>query len=571
MLRALRVHRTTLPTALYRHVNVLSTPAVVSALSFTRLAHSNARSAVSRRGKGSTDQPSAGAVSIELDGAADAVKVSEGEGGGMFELGMAEVAAGDSGEPLSAPEVAPFRSAQHGLYMPLTRMHTRQAVLPPDWLLKGIDSVLKGRNLIMISEHWKDMMASLEKRNESLHRSVKQMDKLETLWAAGTATDIASDAVSTDSPPLLYGPDESLAYVLHGLLPSYGIALRLFTDVEASTPNFHPKSMLDFGSGPGAAVFAAREVWSGLDDIVVVEPSRSMSQVAEHLLVDSPGVFYRKSLADVTRFHRGKKYDLVVAHYVLSELPTDRDRDLAIAQMWDLVSEGGVLVFSEHGNRWGFRVVKRSRDMLLERAAALARFLPQLKSDRAKLGGGSLALTDDADTDADTAAASSGSSPVYAVTRPSDTTTTSSTASTSSSGALAASVGAVDLASLSMLDFTPYATPPAESHKDTVGVVARATHAMLSLEEGLESGVVAQAAVDKTRGAMSALGVSPRYLPSVSVIKAQLKGFMKKQANALRPPSDMGGMAVVGPCPHAMAVSVTWDAAHGYVCVLTHL
>lgn len=138
--------------------------------------------------------------------------------------------------------------------------------------------------------------------------------------------------------------------------------------------------MLDFGSGPGTAVLAAKEVFGAAPaaaastagtegsggkkgkaagataatkanpgaggtlattttalssgghpalrgDIVCVEQSASMTQVAEHLLADTPGVMFRRSLADVSRLHKGKRFDLIVAHYTLSELCSDRDRE----------------------------------------------------------------------------------------------------------------------------------------------------------------------------------------------------------------------------------------------------
>ncbi len=63
--------------------------------------------------------------------------------------------------------------------------------------------------------------------------------------------------------PLVYGPDETFAYVRFRLLPSYAVWHRVLEEVYAlaSNPKFDPKDMLDFGSGPGSAVLAARNVW----------------------------------------------------------------------------------------------------------------------------------------------------------------------------------------------------------------------------------------------------------------------------------------------------------------------
>jgi ribosomal protein RSM22 (predicted rRNA methylase) len=267
-------------------------------------------------------------------------------------------------------------------YLPMVRNYYKRSINPPAGLARGVDSILKGRNTAALSLHWGDMARSYKERNVSLMASVKKAAKLSEAQRSGALGDISPASVDTTSPPLLYGPNETLAYVLHGLYPSYGVAHRLFREAAQALPNWSPKSMLDFGCGPGAGVWAARETWAGtLFDIVVVEPSRSMMQVAEHLLADTPGVMYRKSWEEVVRFHRGKKYDLVVAHYTLGQLQSDLERERVLVELWDAVAPGGMLVISEHGDRWGFHVVRRSRDSLLARAEALEHVLPLAKAE----------------------------------------------------------------------------------------------------------------------------------------------------------------------------------------------
>jgi hypothetical protein len=74
-------------------------------------------------------------------------------------------------------------------------------------------------------------------------------------------------------------------------------------------------------------------------DAVNAAPPRACSQVAEHMLADTAsGVSVRRSLDEVRRLHRGRTFDLVVAHFVLSELPTDAERDAAVSELWELVS-----------------------------------------------------------------------------------------------------------------------------------------------------------------------------------------------------------------------------------------
>jgi len=73
--------------------------------------------------------------------------------------------------------------------------------------------------------------------DESLHKSVKLRDRLIDAIAKGTVPpETPLDSANTDSPPLLYGPSESLAYVLHGLLPAYGSVTRILREVQKSMP-----------------------------------------------------------------------------------------------------------------------------------------------------------------------------------------------------------------------------------------------------------------------------------------------------------------------------------------------
>jgi ribosomal protein RSM22 (predicted rRNA methylase) len=53
--------------------------------------------------------------------------------------------------------------------------------------------------------------------------------------------------------------------------------------IKLRRPEWTPKSLMDFGSGPGTAVWSATEVWPELDNILAVEPSEAMIDVANEL------------------------------------------------------------------------------------------------------------------------------------------------------------------------------------------------------------------------------------------------------------------------------------------------
>lgn len=96
---------------------------------------------------------------------------------------------------------------------------------------------------------------------------MKLRERLIDAIAKGTVPpETPLDSANTDSPPLLYGPSESLAYVLHGLLPAFGSVTRILREVQKSMPPGAWWSGLPWGSarvaGGGGAVVASSSLSS---------------------------------------------------------------------------------------------------------------------------------------------------------------------------------------------------------------------------------------------------------------------------------------------------------------------
>lgn len=51
-----------------------------------------------------------------------------------------------------------------------------------------------------------------------------------------------------------YGDRETMAYLAWQMPFVYGCLERVFTEVEKRVPNFRPRSVFDFGTGPGTAI-----------------------------------------------------------------------------------------------------------------------------------------------------------------------------------------------------------------------------------------------------------------------------------------------------------------------------
>jgi len=66
------------------------------------------------------------------------------------------------------------------------------------------------------------------------------------------------EPVAASSPE--YDSARVAAYASSRMPACYAVLFRVFDELHLHLPHFAPRTMLDFGSGPGTAMWAAREV-----------------------------------------------------------------------------------------------------------------------------------------------------------------------------------------------------------------------------------------------------------------------------------------------------------------------
>ena len=217
-----------------------------------------------------------------------------------------------------------------------------------------------------------------------------------------------------EGPPPVYGPEYALVSAAFRTTQSYGVNVRVLEDLmhvpmtpspaeawEASgldpdasySLDFAPENMLDFGAGSSPSVWAARTVFAdSLTEATVVEPSIAMKDVAKRLHERSDvdddddvgdafaGLNWSRSLPElcsrVEVHDELPQYDLVCSSYALREVPTESARLAALAYLWELTAENGVLVIIEDQIDW--EIVRRAREDVLEGRARLP--LPSLSA-----------------------------------------------------------------------------------------------------------------------------------------------------------------------------------------------
>lgn len=162
-----------------------------------------------------------------------------------------------------------------------------------------------------------------------------------------------------------YGSRETAAFTA-SLLPSvYGSTLKVLQEIRKREPNYHPKTLLDFGSGTGMTVWAAYSIWGdSISEYQCVDASGHMNKAAEFLLRGSsdinvptkiPYVYFKQFLPLSNQI----KYDVVVAAYTLTEMPFQKQRLQAIQSLWRKTKD--FLVIIEPGNNEGFETALQAR------------------------------------------------------------------------------------------------------------------------------------------------------------------------------------------------------------------
>jgi ribosomal protein RSM22 (predicted rRNA methylase) len=155
-----------------------------------------------------------------------------------------------------------------------------------------------------------------------------------------------------------------LAYVTFRLPATYAATKAALLATAERLPEWRPRSVLDLGSGPGTAMWAAAAVWPSVERFMLVESDAQMSEMGKRLAAASSRPAIRDArwrMADVTTAPELPACDLVIAAYSLGELAAERQQ-AAVRWLWNL--GGGAAVIVEPGTPRGFATVRAARDLL---------------------------------------------------------------------------------------------------------------------------------------------------------------------------------------------------------------
>ena len=161
------------------------------------------------------------------------------------------------------------------------------------------------------------------------------------------------------------------AYLVARLPATYAAVTFCLAELARRRPQFLPRTVLDVGSGPGTAAWAATAAYPGISVVTFLDNNQAFLKLAsglaaqgDHAALQGAGTLN----SDLCNLPGEASADLVIAAYALAELPLAKAGEIAIA-LWK-ASENTLLII-EPGTPQGFARILAARAALLAEGAHL--------------------------------------------------------------------------------------------------------------------------------------------------------------------------------------------------------
>jgi len=173
---------------------------------------------------------------------------------------------------------------------------------------------------------------------------------------------------TAQAAPLATGEAQALGYAALILPATYAQLRGALAATAARIPGWAPATLLDLGSGPGTALWAATAQWPSLRALAAWEREQALIALGLSLARSSqtPAVrtakWERCDVRALERAHTPEQFDVVVLGHVLNELDAESQRKV-VAAAWQRTA--GLLLIVEPGTSVAFEVVRAAREQLL--------------------------------------------------------------------------------------------------------------------------------------------------------------------------------------------------------------
>jgi ribosomal protein RSM22 (predicted rRNA methylase) len=153
------------------------------------------------------------------------------------------------------------------------------------------------------------------------------------------------------------------AYIATRLPATYAAVRASLAAIADIRPDWTPQTLLDVGSGPGAALWAACDQWPSIEHATMVEACDPIRRVGEQLAQHAGPRETAWLSADIQRALPAlDSADLVTLSYVLGEL-APAAIDPLIERLWNLLRDSLLVV--EPGTPAGWQRILRVRDRVI--------------------------------------------------------------------------------------------------------------------------------------------------------------------------------------------------------------
>jgi ribosomal protein RSM22 (predicted rRNA methylase) len=165
------------------------------------------------------------------------------------------------------------------------------------------------------------------------------------------------------SAGVIQGREDALAYALARLPATYAACAAVLAEARALAPDFAPASLLDAGSGPGAASWAAAEAYA-LATVTWLDASSPFLALAARLAAEGPAPLCAPQVlrADLTAQAAWPRAELVMASYALAEIAPSMQEPV-VTRLWAACD--GLLALVEPGTPAGFQRLLAARETLV--------------------------------------------------------------------------------------------------------------------------------------------------------------------------------------------------------------
>lgn len=154
------------------------------------------------------------------------------------------------------------------------------------------------------------------------------------------------------------------SYLVARLPATHAAVSRVLQELARLRPDLSPASLLDAGSGPGTASWAASQVWPDLEMVTFLDTSPVFLALAKELARQGPPSLASATAVagSLTHIPASCAADLVIAAYALAELRQEQAGDVAAA-LW--AASRSALVLVEPGTPHGFARLRLARQRLM--------------------------------------------------------------------------------------------------------------------------------------------------------------------------------------------------------------